>query len=219
LTGHELFDKIKGYTPLLYALYYGRVDKNFSKGKSNADLKSDNEKYQAIKIHSNRIEFRIIGAVPNVDVLRWRCELIKLMLDNPTDIITTAYYNFDTKFDKLIREVYPTDERYALLKGRLKKYSLEFENIVLNEPCKPKRKYTTKKMKEEMTSKVTVENTKVGDYILVTNIRPTEQDWQNIGVVVIPFDLHQTVRVDMVSERSIRIGNFHYPICMFSIIK
>jgi len=32
LTGIELFNNLKGYTPLFHALYYGRVDKNYSKG-------------------------------------------------------------------------------------------------------------------------------------------------------------------------------------------
>ena len=72
LNGNELFDKIKGYTPLFYALYYGRVNKTYAKGKSNRDLENENEKYQAIKIHHDRVEFRIISAVPNVKTLKWR---------------------------------------------------------------------------------------------------------------------------------------------------
>jgi hypothetical protein len=129
LSGSELFDKIKGYTPLFYALYYGRVNKNYSKGKSNRDLKEDNEKYQAIKIHSDRVEFRIISAVPNVSTLKWRCELLSKILRYPTSDIKDAYFYVDTKFTSLLRKTYKTEERLSELKNRFVAYSLEFENI------------------------------------------------------------------------------------------
>jgi hypothetical protein len=131
LTGHELFDKIKGYTPLFYALYYGRVDKNYSKGKSNDDLKSENEKYQAIKIHDNRVEFRIISAVPNVKTLKWRTRLLAMILKNPTSDVRLAYYNVDTKFTRLLSETY-NEEKLSLLKKRFIKFTKEFEGLDLN---------------------------------------------------------------------------------------
>jgi hypothetical protein len=128
LTGEQLFDKIKGYTPLFYALYYGRVDRNYAKGKSNEDLKNDNEKYQAIKIHSNRVEFRIISAVPNVKTLKWRSKLLMMMLQNPTDDVIRAYYNVDTKFTKLLKQTY-SNEKLAELKERFVKFTNKFEGI------------------------------------------------------------------------------------------
>ena len=131
LTGHELFDKIKGYTPLFYALYYGRVDKNYSKGKSNDDLKNENEKYQAIKIHDNRVEFRIISAVPNVKTLKWRTRLLAMILKNPTADVRLAYYNVDTKFTRLLSETY-NEEKLSLLKKRFIKFTKEFEGLDLN---------------------------------------------------------------------------------------
>jgi hypothetical protein len=131
ISGEELFDKIKGYTPLLYALYHGRVDRDFCKGKKNDDLKSDDSKYQAIKIHYNRVEFRIISAVPNVKTLKWRCKLIETIIKNPTDDPIKAYYNVDTKFTKLLKEVY-SDERLVELKNRFIKYTKQFEDLTIN---------------------------------------------------------------------------------------
>jgi len=128
LSGNELFDKIKGYTPLFYALYHGRVDKNYCKGKNNRDLKYENEKYQAIKIHDNRVEFRIISAVPNVKTLKWRSKLIMSILKNPTDDVIQGYYNVDTKFTRLLKETY-TDEKLVTLKERFKKYTKQFEGL------------------------------------------------------------------------------------------
>jgi hypothetical protein len=129
LTGEQLFDKVKGYTPFLYALYYGRVNKTYCKGKSNKDLKNENDKYQAIKIHSDRIEFRIISAVPSVETLEWRAKLIKKMLQYPTNDIKTAYFYVETKFKSLLKQTYKTDERLNELHDRFVKFSLEFENI------------------------------------------------------------------------------------------
>lgn len=131
LSGNELFDRIKGYTPLFYALYHGRVDKNYCKGKNNRDLKYENEKYQAIKIHDNRVEFRIISAVPNIKTLKWRSKLIMAILKNPTDDVIQGYYNVDTKFTRLLKETY-TDERLVTLKERFKKYTKQFEGLDIN---------------------------------------------------------------------------------------
>ena len=128
LNGNELFDKIKGYTPLFYALYYGRVNKSYAKGKSNRDLENENEKYQAIKIHHDRVEFRIISAVPNIKTLKWRTELLMMILKNPTDDVIKAYFNVDTKFTKLLKQTYD-DDKLVELKQRFINFTREFENI------------------------------------------------------------------------------------------
>jgi hypothetical protein len=128
LNGEQLFEKIKGYTPLLYALYYGRVDKSFCKGKANKDLAYENEKYQAIKIHHDRVEFRIISAVVNVKTLKWRTKLLMMILQNPTHDVIRAYYNVDTKFTKLLKQTY-TDNKLVDLKERFIKFTKQFEGI------------------------------------------------------------------------------------------
>jgi hypothetical protein len=133
--GEEVFNLVCGYTPLLYSLYYGRVDKNYSKGKSNKDLKNDNEKYQAIKIHNNRIEFRIISAVPNVETLLWRTKLIEKMLEHPTADVRTAYWHIKTKFKTLLSEVYNTD-KMQILNDRIVKNTLKFEGVDLTKTRK-----------------------------------------------------------------------------------
>ena len=131
LSGNDLFEKVKGYTPLFYALYYGRVDKNYCKGKNNNDLQNENEKYQAIKIHHDRVEFRIISAVPNVSTLKWRTKLLRMILENPTDDIIKAYYNVDTKFTKLLKQMY-NDDKLQDLKHRFINYTQQFEGLDIN---------------------------------------------------------------------------------------
>lgn len=128
LTGEQLFEKVKGYTPLLYALYYGRVDKTYCKGKANRDLAYENEKYQAIKIHNDRIEFRIISAVPSVKTLKWRSKLLMMILQNPTHDIIKAYYNVDTKFTKILKQTY-SDDKLVELKERFVNFTRKFEGL------------------------------------------------------------------------------------------
>jgi len=131
LTGYELFNNLKGYTPLFHALYYGRVDKNYSKGKSNEKLLSDNEKYQSIKIHSNRVEYRIISAVPNFDVLMWRAELMEFILNNQTECTKDAFFKLNTTLLPLIKKTYNTPEKLNALIDRVIQYTLQFENVTL----------------------------------------------------------------------------------------
>jgi hypothetical protein len=131
-SGAELFDEVKGYTPLFYALYHKRVDKNYCKGKKNSDLKEENDKYQAIKIHSNRIEFRIVSAVPNLNTLIWRARLIEFILNNKTDNVKEAFFKANTSpLKELLQEMYP--DNYDVLINRLVKFTLQFENINVNE--------------------------------------------------------------------------------------
>ena len=131
-TGEKLFNDLKGYTPLFHALYYGRVDKNYSKGKSNEKLLSENEKYQSIKIHDNRVEYRIISAVPDFDTLIWRAQLMDFILNNQTECTKEAFFKLNTTLLPLIKKVYKTPERLNALIDRVIKYTLQFENVTLN---------------------------------------------------------------------------------------
>jgi hypothetical protein len=146
-TGRELFDSVQGYTPLLHALYYKRIDKHYSTGKSNNELKSSRgDKYQSIRIHNNRIELRIISAVPNLKTLYWRTRLVNFMLKNQTSDPREAFLNFhdtNNELNALIREVYNTPEKFAILNNRLITYTRSFEEIDLTD------EETTQRAKEK----------------------------------------------------------------------
>jgi hypothetical protein len=142
-TGRELFQSIQGYTPLLHALYYKRIDKNYSKGKSNEEL-LHGDKYQSIRIHSNRVELRIVSAVPNLKTLIWRTRLVQYMLNNQTSDPREAFVNFhDNELKELISEVYYTPEKFAALNERLIAYTRTFEAIDLTDEV------TTQRAKEK----------------------------------------------------------------------
>ena len=214
-SGNEMFDEVKGYTPLLYALYYGRVNKNYSKGKSNRDLVNDDEKYQAIRIHSNRIEFRIISAVPSVDVLKWRCELIETMLKYPCDDVRDAYYYFDTKFSKIIKKVYDTEGKYKALKDRLRKFTLEFENIAL----KDKEELPSKRRKAQAKLLQKYKHFTVGAKVKVIKTEATQEEWGDCGIVTLNQSVGDIVTIEKFQDNRIflRDACCWYPMQMFEL--
>ncbi len=130
VSGKDFFDKIKGYTPLLYALYYKRIGANYCKGKSNINLVREREKYQAINIHEDRIEIRIISAVKDVSNLKWRCKLMELIVKNQTSNIEEAYNLVRTKFKKHLSERYDKEGLKELM-ARVQKYSFEYEETTI----------------------------------------------------------------------------------------
>lgn len=75
----ELLHSISGYIPLIYSLYEHRIGNSYCEAKSPEKLKIDGVKYQAIRIKSNCLEFRIFPAVKNVKNLLWRLKLIQII--------------------------------------------------------------------------------------------------------------------------------------------
>lgn len=140
LSGDELFDKVKGYNPLIYAMYHGRVGNRFCSGKSNDEMKQRKEKYQAIAIHDNRIEYRIISAVRNVENLKFRTKVLEFILNNPTDCPIQAFYNVHNNLRPILAEVYNTDEKFNDLSERIVKFTNDFENITINNNNNDKQK-------------------------------------------------------------------------------
>lgn len=81
-SGRTFFDKLSPWVPLIYSLYVGRIGRDYCKVKKNQDIKYDEDKYQAIRIFDNRVEFRIISAVNDVDTLLWRRDLMRIIVQN-----------------------------------------------------------------------------------------------------------------------------------------
>jgi hypothetical protein len=81
-SGNTFFDKISPWVPLIYSLYVGRIGRDYCKVKKNDGIKNSDDKYQAIRIFDNRIEFRIISAVKDVNTLIWRRDLMRIIVNN-----------------------------------------------------------------------------------------------------------------------------------------
>lgn len=128
-TGEELFDTVKGYMPLLYALFPDRTTISYCMGKKASELKKDNSKYQAIRITYSYIELRIFSAVRNIDHLIWRTKLVEMMLNKPARTPEKAYLNIDLYFMDLFKEMYGSDfkVKFGLLKERFRDYTRQYE--------------------------------------------------------------------------------------------
>ena len=82
--GSDLLESLCGYLPALYSIYEHRINKSYCKAIEKEAMKNSDEKYQAVKVSRGRIEFRIFPAVKNLQVMKWRLDLIRLMVKNPT---------------------------------------------------------------------------------------------------------------------------------------
>ena len=128
-TGMDFFKSIEGYTPLIYALYTKRLNKDYCKGKSLDKLKGDNGKYQAVYIKSAYVEYRIFSAVPNVETLIWRTKLMKAIVDNPTSCVKEAFLNANSILKPILEEQYSTPERFQRLLNRLVRHTITYEGV------------------------------------------------------------------------------------------
>jgi len=131
----QLAEGLSGFFPMLYALYNGRLDRNYCKAKKKHEYYRQ-DKYSAIYIKSHLVEFRIFSAVRNVSNLLWRRDLIRLMVENinksETDVLKMML-NKSSKLHKHLAKVYSPNEMMA--KARLfLQYSEEFNNKKIDPP-------------------------------------------------------------------------------------
>lgn len=79
MNSYELFDRMKFYLPLLYAMYPNRKNITYcEKKKIIGNEGSFDRKYSPIHIKADRIEFRIFSAIKNVNQLHFRLKLIEM---------------------------------------------------------------------------------------------------------------------------------------------
>jgi hypothetical protein len=82
MEGADLFDSLSSWIPMIYSLYVGRIHRHYCRVKKNDDILSGEDKYQSIRIFDDRVEFRIISAVRDVDNLVWRRDLFRIICRN-----------------------------------------------------------------------------------------------------------------------------------------
>lgn len=78
----ELFEGLSAFLPLLYCLYENRIHEHYCQAKKKSEMSAKADKYSAVYLRENRIEFRIFPAVRSVDNFLWRVELIRIMVKN-----------------------------------------------------------------------------------------------------------------------------------------
>lgn len=128
----KFYNDIEYYIPLLYSMYPNRCNQNYCKAKTKDQLKNENEKYQAVKIYSNRIELRIFPAVKNLNQLIFRTKLLEIILKYPTTNYFDSAKIIQTKIIPFLIESKVYDkEKIKRLKLRLKDsyYKYGFNDI------------------------------------------------------------------------------------------
>ncbi len=93
-SAHEMLEGLSAFFPLLYALYDGRTENDYSRPKLKWEYHSGDRGRGAINSRGNRsiveadhktfgaLEMRIFSAVRNVKNLMWRRDLVRIMVEN-----------------------------------------------------------------------------------------------------------------------------------------
>lgn len=119
LNDFEVYDKYKGFFPLLFAMYKVRVLNNsYCKSSTPAKAKGKNDRYYAITLRGNRLEFRLFSAVSNLQQLIWRITLLQIMTKlyagRPVSFVVESLLR-EGELSKHLRKVYTTNDRYYTL--------------------------------------------------------------------------------------------------------
>lgn len=135
MTGREALENICGYLPLIYAIYKTRTERTYCHAYEKEQMKYSQDKYQAVRIFSERIEFRIFPAVKNIDTLKWRLDLLRIMAQNPTSNpveVVNALIDESSDLRKLFERIFDKKTIYKRAVDALKmakRYDKDFFNI------------------------------------------------------------------------------------------
>jgi hypothetical protein len=140
--GHNLLEMYCGYLPLLYAIYKSRTKLTYSAAKDKDELKDSGEKYQAVRVLNDRIEFRIFPAVKNLKSLKWRIDLLRYMAKNPTESplkVVNDLCDKRTSIHQLFKEIFSEQTIYKRAIDTLimaKRYDSNYYNIDFSKQTK-----------------------------------------------------------------------------------
>lgn len=105
VNGEVLYRHMNAYVPLIIALYYRRMNASYCRAKGKDDYKSGQNKYQAINIRDQYIEFRIVSAVSSTTNLLWRKDLFRMICEHIEDGLVA----FSNDKEAVIKYVTPSD--------------------------------------------------------------------------------------------------------------
>jgi len=171
----EVFEMIRGYIPLIYAMYYGRLDNRFSFAKKINEL-DDYNRYNALNFTKNDgiLEFRIFSAVRTKEQLIWRAEFIALMFKHHrkgSASVLKMLFN-DSPIKKHLLKIYPL-AKFDNLIDRVVKYtdiymtakdSQQTARIIIN--YKNQKAITLEEIQSQVLIKEAMET---GRHMLISN--------------------------------------------------
>lgn len=132
-SGQQVCDLAAGWFPLIYAMFPARARGGYSTMKKLDHTKTSCEKFQAVAVWSNRIEFRVFSAVRNRAHLLWRRDFLRLLAQNlsadPTQVLSWVL-DSDHPLHRHLRKVY-TEPKLLELVGRAVDFHHELEELRL----------------------------------------------------------------------------------------
>ena len=132
----QLFEGVSAFLPLIYALYPARTSNKSSTDYSKRRKKHkyyDKDKFSAVYIKDNVLEFRAPSAVRNVTNLLWRRDLMRIIVDNinKSEVeVLRMMLTHSSKLYKHLRKVY-TQEQLVDKTELFIKLAEDFNNKVL----------------------------------------------------------------------------------------
>ncbi len=128
--GDNTLKRLQGWLPMIYSMYRGRANNDYSIAKKVQNLLDERERRQSVRILDNHIEFRIISAVYTYETLLWRIGFLRIMTENitlPFEKVLLLALNKKSKLNKHLMKVYDTKESLFKMLESAVKFHTELE--------------------------------------------------------------------------------------------
>jgi hypothetical protein len=139
-TASELYEGMTGFFPLIYGLYPKRTTQNYCKAKCKRTMAISPEKYSAFYIKRGMLESRIFPAFRDVENVKWRIELMQIVISNinaSESEVLKMMVNRNSKLHKHIVKMYKASSRdvsesLMALCDRFVQYAQQYNHVNLN---------------------------------------------------------------------------------------
>jgi hypothetical protein len=139
-TASELYEGMSGFFPLIYGLYPKRTTQNYCKAKCKRYMAMQPEKYSAFYIKHGMLESRIFPAFRDVNNVKWRIELMQLVISNinaSESEVLKMMVNRNSKLHKHLVKMYKASSRDVAtslmeLCNRFVQYAQQYNHVNLN---------------------------------------------------------------------------------------
>lgn len=129
----QLFEDCSGYFPLLYAMYPARAKRGYSLAVAKSQMRNAHK--NAIMVHNRTLEFRIFPTPKNIEVQKFRLELLRIMLENPTssyDKVIEMMTSPNSRLFKHLATQYSETSKYIEKLALTIKMTKEIERVDLS---------------------------------------------------------------------------------------
>jgi hypothetical protein len=139
-TASELFEGMSGFFPLIYGLYPKRTKQSYCEAKCKRHMAMSPTKYSAFYIKNGMLESRIFPAFRDVNNVKWRIELMQLVISNinaSESEVLKMMVNRNSKLHKHLVKMYKASSRDVAtslmeLCNRFVQYAQQYNHVNLN---------------------------------------------------------------------------------------